>query len=231
MNDQIRLLGVAALGFCLLAAVPARGEEYTGLASYNYSTGAAPRTFALQGGGFNITAYEDKAQTCPGGNTDLAGLRRGVVDAASDWVRVSYSDCKDGFALICVDADVNGKEPPKTCASVATKAPPTPDILATYSGTVSHWASDDADNQSLGFSGDVFGITLTPDPKNVCKGKDSFATFLKFIKTVGDDDKVRITYKDCTAQNALVCVDSGLAGTFSPKACSSFATNSGEQGD
>ncbi len=230
MDKLTRLLGSVAVAFGLTAAaIPSHAEEYSGLASFNYAAGAGPRSIALQGGSFGTTVYEDKDQACTGGTTDFASLRRSVVEAASEWVRVSYKDCKEGFALICVDPDINGTQPPKMCASVATQAPAGPEITATYSGAVTFWVADDA--ESLGFTGNVFSVTLAADPKNTCKGKDNFPAVVKFMKTLKEDAQVRITYKDCAVGNALVCVDRGLAGSFAPKVCGSFVVNSGEQGN
>jgi hypothetical protein len=144
-----------------------------------------------------------------------------VLGAATGWVRVSYKDCKESYALFCVDTDLAAKGPLPTCTAITTQAPPAPDIIESFAGAVTFGAVDDPKEPTISFGGTIFSVTLTPDGKNVCKGKDNFAAVRKLLKSVKDDDSIRITLKSCTEEQAMVCVDTAVTGTFKPKVCAS----------
>jgi hypothetical protein len=216
------LAWVAAVSTCVAATV-ANADEYEGFASLDDAS--MPLSLQLSGGGFSTTIYEDKGKACPGETAPFSALRQALAGAATGWVRVSYKDCKESFALLCVDPDLTAKGPLPTCTAITTAAPPAPDIIESFSGAVTFVAYDDAKEPTISFSGTVFGLTVTPDSKNVCKGKDNFAAVRKLLKSVNDDQSVRITLKSCTQEQALVCIDTTLDGPFKPKVCASVGTD------
>jgi hypothetical protein len=224
---SIRIFALAWLT-ALLACVAANfadAEEYEGVASLDDAS--MPLSIQLSGGGFSATMYEDKGKACPGETAPFAALRQAVVGAATGWVRVSYKDCKENFALFCVDTNLAAKGPLPTCTAITTAPPPAPDIIESFAGTVTFTTSDDPNEPAISFSGAVFGLAVTPDGKNVCKGKDNFAAVNKLLKTVKDDQPIRITLKSCTPAQAIVCIDTGLTGAFNPKVCASVGTDRG----
>ena len=220
------LFTAAALSM-FAATLQSSAEDFSGFVAL--SRADDPRSLALQGGSFSTAVYEDKANTCPGANTTLANIRHVFESTNTGWVRISYKDCKENFALVCVDPDLDAKAPPTTCASVGTEVPPDPNILETFAGAVAPSVSAEKDDPTMTFTGNVFNVTLAPDAKNVCQGKDNYPAVKKLVSAIGDDKKVRITYKSCGVDNALVCIDTGLDGPFNAKVCVSFARQS--QGD
>jgi hypothetical protein len=216
----VALAWMAAVSACLsLGALSAQADEYEGFASLDGAP--MPLSLQLSGGSFSATIYEDKGKACPGENAPFAALRQAVLGAATGWVRISYKDCKENFALVCVDPDLAAKGPLPTCTAITTETPPQPDIIESFAGNVTYSADDDGQPPTISFSGAVFTITVTPDSKNVCKGKDNFAAARRVLKLVQDDQSIRITFKSCTPDQALVCIDTALTGAFKPKACAS----------
>jgi hypothetical protein len=138
-------------------------------------------------------------------------------------MRVSYKDCKENYALFCVDTNLTAKGPLPTCTAITTQAPPAPDIIESFAGTVSFGTGDDPKEPTISFGGTIFAVTVTPDAKNVCKGKDNFAAVTKLLKSVKDDESIRITLKSCTEEQAVVCIDTALTGPFKPRVCASVA--------
>ena len=216
------LAWMAAASACV-AATFANAEEYEGFASLDDAS--MPLSLQLSGGGFSTTIYEDKGKACPGETAPFSALRQAVLGAATGWMRVSYKDCKENFALFCVDTDLTAKGPLPTCTAITTAAPPAPDIIESFAGTVAFGTDDDPNEPSISFSGTVFALTVTPDSKNVCKGKDNFAAVRKLLKSVKDDQSIRITLKSCTQEQAIVCIDTALDGPFKPKVCVSVGTD------
>jgi len=224
----MRFTRIAALAFVAavsasVAATCANAEEYEGFASLDDAS--MPLSIQLSGGGFSATMYEDKGKACPGETAPFSALRQAVVGAATGWVRVSYKDCKENYALFCVDTDLAAKGPLPTCTAITTAAPPAPDIIESFAGTVTFNISDDPNEPAISFSGAVFGAAVTPDSNNVCKGKDNFAAVSRLLKTVKDDQSIRITLKSCTPDQAMVCIDTGLTGAFKPRVCASVGTD------
>jgi hypothetical protein len=219
---SVALAGAAAVSVCLVLGAPcAHADEYEGFASLDNPS--SPQSLQFSGGSFSATIYEDKSKVCPGENASFSALRQAVLGAATGWVRIGYKDCKENFALFCVDADLAAKGPLPTCTAITTETPPAPDILESFAGTVAYSADDDPKEPTITFSGTVFNVTVTPDSKNVCKGKDNFAAARKLLKSVKDDQSIRITFKSCTPDQALVCIDTALTGDFKPKVCASVS--------
>src|SRR5262249_28311268 len=141
---------MAAASPCLFAdATPALAEEYEGFAYLNDAS--IPLSLQLSGGGFTATVYEDKDRACPGENAPFATLRQTVLGAPTGWMRVSYKDCKENFALICVDTDLAAKGPLPTCTAITTQPDPGPAISESFAGTVTFSAYDDASDPSITF--------------------------------------------------------------------------------
>ena len=220
---RVFLLACVAAVCAGVAVTSANAEEYEGFASLDDAS--MPLSIQLSGGGFSATFYEDKGKACPGETAPFSALRQALVGAATGWVRVSYKDCKENFALLCVDTDLAAKGPLPTCTAITTAPPPAPDIIESFAGTVTFNTSDDPSEPTISFSGAVFGLAVTPDSKNVCKGKDNFAAVNKLLKTLKDDQSIRITLKSCTSEQAVVCIDTGLTGAFKPRVCASVATD------
>jgi hypothetical protein len=216
-------LASAALAACLLlGAASARADEYEGFAAV--SDASNPLALQLIGGSFAATIYEDKGKTCAGENSGFTALRQAVLGAATGWVRVSYKGCKEDFALLCVDTDLASKGALATCTAITTQPPPGPDIIESFGGTVTTATFDDAQDPTISFNGAVFNATVKADSKNSCNGKDNFAAVRKLLKSVKDDQSVRITFKSCMPERAVVCVDTALTGDFKPTVCASVAT-------
>ena len=182
---RILTLAFVAAASASVAAAFANAEEYEGFASLDDAS--MPLSIQLSGGGFSATFYEDKGKACPGETVSFSALRQALVGAATGWVRVRYKDCKENFALLCIDTDLAAKGPLPTCTAITTAAPPAPNIIESFTGTVTASLSDDPNEPAISFSGTVFGLAVTPDSKNVCKGKDNFAAMTKLLKTVKDD--------------------------------------------
>jgi len=222
-STRILVLAWAAAVSACVAAASASADEYAGFASLDDAS--MPLSIQLSGGGFSTTVYEDKGKACPGETAPFSALRQAMVGAATGWFRVSYKDCKQNFALLCVDPDLAAKGPLPTCTAITTEAPPVPDIIESFAGTVTFAAYDDPKEPTISFNGTVFSVTVTPDSKNACKGKDNFAAARKLLKAVKDDESVRITLKSCTQDEAIVCIDTALTGDFKPKVCASVITD------
>jgi hypothetical protein len=218
----IALAWLAAFSACV-AATPATADEYEGFASIDDAS--MPLWIQLSGGGFSTTVYEDKGKACPGETAPFSALRQAMLGAATGWFRVSYKDCKENFALICVDPDLAAKGPLATCTAITTEAPPIPDLIESFAGTVSFSTYDDVKEPTISFNGAVFNLTVMPDSKNTCKAKDNFAAAKKLLNSVKDDQSVRITLKSCTPEYATVCIDTALKGAFNPKVCASVETD------
>ncbi len=218
----LMLACVAAVSACVAGAA-ANAEEYEGFAALDDAS--MPLSVQISGGGFSVTFYEDKGKVCPGETAAFTALRQAVVGAATGWFRVSYKDCKQNFALLCVDPDLAAKGPLPTCTAITTEAPPAPDIAESFSGAVTFSMFDDPKEPTISFNGTVFNATVLPDNKNVCKGNDNFAAARKLLKSVKDDQSIRITLKSCTPEQAVVCIDTALAGDFKPKVCASVVTD------
>jgi hypothetical protein len=220
-----RILALACVAAVSASAAVtfANAEEYEGFASLDDAS--MPLSIQLSGGGFTTTVYEDKGKACPGETAPFSALRQALVGAPTGWVRVSYKDCKESFALLCVDPDLAAKGPLPTCTAITTAAPPAPDIIESFSGTVTFQIFDDPKEPTVSFSGTVFGLAVMPDSKNVCKGKDNFAAVSKLLNSLKEDQSIRITLKSCTPEQALVCIDTGLTGAFKPRVCASVGTD------
>src|ERR1051326_1702947 len=143
------LAWMAAASACV-AATFANAEEYEGFASLDDAS--MPLSLQLSGGGFSTTIYEDKGKACPGENAPFSALRQAVLGAATGWMRVSYKDCKENFALFCVDTDLTAKGPLPICTAITTAAPPAPDIIESFAGTVAFGTDDDPNEPSISFS-------------------------------------------------------------------------------
>jgi hypothetical protein len=215
------LAWLAAVSACV-AATFANADEYEGFASLDDAS--MPLSIQLSGGGFSTTVYEDKGKACAGETAPFSALRQALLGAPTGWVRVSYKDCKEDFALLCVDANLTAKGPLPTCTAVTTAPPHAPDIVESFAGTVTFGTDDDPKEPTISFNGTVFGLTVTPDSKNICKGKDNFAAVRKLLNSVKDDQSIRVTLKSCTQEQAVVCIDTALDGPFKPKVCASVGT-------
>jgi hypothetical protein len=217
---------VAAVSGCLaLGAACAEADEYEGFALLNDAS--VPQSLTFSGGSsFSVTVYEDKDKACPGQNATFATVRQGVLGTTTGWVRLSYKDCKENVALLCVDADLAAKGPLPNCTSVTTRSAPGPTLIESFAGAVTFSDNDDDSEPSIGLIGTVFNIAVTPDNKNACKGKDNFAAVRKFLRSLKDDQSIRISFKNCTPGFALVCIDPATTGDFKPKVCASVATPS-----
>jgi hypothetical protein len=229
---MIALGWVAAISACLfLGTMRTEADEYEGFASVDNAS--IPQSLQLSGGSFSATVYEDKGKACTGENAPFATLRQAVVGAATGWVRISYKGCKENFALLCVDTDLTAKGPLPTCSAITTEEPSGPDIIETFTGTVTYTADDDTKAPTIRFIGTVFNVSVKPDSKNACKGKDNFAAARKLLKSVKDDQPFRITFKSCTPDEALVCIDTAPTGAFKSKVCASVGidSNGDDNGD
>jgi len=214
------LTWVAAVSACLSLGVPsAQAEEYEGFASL--TDASIPLWLQFSGSSFRATIYEDRAKACPGESASFAALRQVVLGAPTGWLRISYKECKENSALFCVDADLAAKGPFPTCTAITTQAPPGPEIIESFAGTVNFSADDDPKTPAIQFNGAVFSVTVIPDSKNVCKAKDNFAAARNLLKPLADDQSIRITFKSCTPEQAVLCIDTALTGPFKPKACAS----------
>src|SRR5262249_10653312 len=139
----------------------ANAEEYEGFAALNDA--GTPLWIQLSGGGFSATVYEDKGKACPGETAPFSALRQAALGAATGWVRVSYKECKENYALFCVDPNLTAKGPLPTCTAITTQAPPAPDIIESFAGAVTFGAVDDPKEPSISFGGTIFSATVTPD--------------------------------------------------------------------